>query len=152
MKTSFLQAAFYDFFEKSFDPAFVLIERTEDLCAVELDAQPASVATGAQAHCAPRRVRVRRSTTRRSRSNWLNESKLFNNPSIAEKAQLEAIGIAHLSHDEIRRHIEAFSMRVYFRTLNIWETARGRRTSRGTMRRCLREGVEFFRFLHCHAA
>ncbi|WP_206001712.1 hypothetical protein [Paraburkholderia aromaticivorans] len=142
----------YDVFEKSFDPAFALIERTEDLCAVELDAQPASVATGAQALSAPRRVRARRSATRRSRSNWRNESKLFNNLSIAEGAHLEAIGIAHPSHYEIHRHIEAFSMCVYFRTSNIWEAACGKRTSRGTMRRCLREGVEFFRFLPGHAA
>ncbi|WP_116144690.1 hypothetical protein [Paraburkholderia sp. BL27I4N3] len=65
MKTSFLQALLYDVFDKYFDPAFAFIERTEEPCAVEFDAQPASVAADAQVLCAPRRVRARRFATRR---------------------------------------------------------------------------------------
>ena len=72
--------------------------------------------------------------------------------SIAQSPQPAAIGIPHLSLDEIRRQHEIFCKCLCFRTSNRWETVRGMLTSGGVMRQSLREVLEIVRFSHGHAA
>ena len=69
-----------------------------------------------------------------------------------EGVQLAAIGYAHLSRDEIYHHLEQFYRQFYFRPSKIWEIVREMLTSWDMMKRRLREGVEFFRFLRAHEA
>jgi hopanoid biosynthesis associated radical SAM protein HpnJ len=66
--------------------------------------------------------------------------------------QLAAISYPHLSKEEIFHSMEAFYKRFYFRPSKIWEIVKEMLTSWGMMKRRLREGVEFFRFLHAHQA
>jgi hypothetical protein len=65
---------------------------------------------------------------------------------------LAAIGYPHLSRDEIYHHVESFYKRFYFRPSKIWEIVREMLLSWDMMKRRLREGVEFFRFLRAHEA
>lgn len=66
--------------------------------------------------------------------------------------QLAAISYPHLSREEIYHGVETFYRRFYFRPSKIWEITREMIGSWEMTRRRLREGVEFFRFLHTHEA
>jgi len=66
--------------------------------------------------------------------------------------QLAAISYPHLSKEEIFHSMEVFYKRFYFRPSKIWEILREMLLSWDMMKRRLREGVEFFRFLRAHAA
>jgi hopanoid biosynthesis associated radical SAM protein HpnJ len=82
---------------------------------------------------------------------WLEENKAANLVS-AGGVQLAAIGYEHLSRKEIYHHLETFYKRFYFRPAKIWEIVREMLVSWEMMKRRLREGVEFFRFLRAHEA
>jgi hopanoid biosynthesis associated radical SAM protein HpnJ len=82
---------------------------------------------------------------------WLEENKAVNLVS-AEGVQLAAIGYPHLSRQEIYHQLESFYKRFYFRPSKIWEIVREMLVSWEMMKRRLREGVEFFRFLRAHQA
>ena len=82
---------------------------------------------------------------------WLEENKVINLVS-KEGVQLAAIGYPHLSREDIYHHLEIFYKRFYFRPSKIWEILREMLTSWDMMKRRLREGVEFFRFLRAHQA
>jgi hopanoid biosynthesis associated radical SAM protein HpnJ len=82
---------------------------------------------------------------------WLQENDAAN--LVNEKGvQLAAIGYPHLSKEEIFHSMEDFYKRFYFRPGKIWEIVREMLMSWEMMKRRLREGVEFFRFLRGHAA
>ena len=82
---------------------------------------------------------------------WLQESDLFN--LVNDKGvQLAAISYPHLSKEQIFHSMEVFYKRFYFRPGKIWEIVREMLTSWDMMKRRLREGVEFFRFLRAHGA
>ncbi|HXN10137.1 MAG TPA: hopanoid biosynthesis associated radical SAM protein HpnJ, partial [Steroidobacteraceae bacterium] len=82
---------------------------------------------------------------------WLQENVAAN--LVNEKGvQLAAIGYPHLSKEEIFHSMEDFYKRFYFRPGKIWEIVREMLMSWEMMKRRLREGVEFFRFLRGHAA
>jgi radical SAM superfamily enzyme YgiQ (UPF0313 family) len=66
--------------------------------------------------------------------------------------QLAAISYPHLSKEEIFHSMEVFYKRFYFRPSKIWEILREMLLSWDMMKRRLREGVEFFRFLRAHQA
>src|SRR5579859_4998567 len=66
--------------------------------------------------------------------------------------QLAAISYPHLSSDEIFHSMEVFYRRFYFRSSKIWEIVKEMLTSWDMLRRRLREGVEFIRFLRAHNA
>jgi hopanoid biosynthesis associated radical SAM protein HpnJ len=66
--------------------------------------------------------------------------------------QLAAISYPHLSKEEIFHSMEVFYKRFYFRPSKIWEILREMLASWDMMKRRLREGVEFFRFLRAHQA
>jgi radical SAM superfamily enzyme YgiQ (UPF0313 family) len=61
--------------------------------------------------------------------------------------QLAAISYPHLSSDEIFHSMEKFYRRFYFRRAKIWEIVKEMLVSPQMMKRRLREGVEFMRFL-----
>ncbi|RQH07569.1 hopanoid biosynthesis associated radical SAM protein HpnJ [Paraburkholderia dinghuensis] len=82
---------------------------------------------------------------------WLAENKVINLVS-REGVQLAAIGYKHLTRDEIYHNLEKFYREFYFRPSKIWEIVREMLTSWDMMKRRLREGVEFFRFLRAHEA
>jgi radical SAM superfamily enzyme YgiQ (UPF0313 family) len=82
---------------------------------------------------------------------WLEENKVINLVS-KEGVQLAAIGYPHLSRDEIYHHLEQFYRQFYFRPSKIWEIVREMLLSWEMMKRRLREGVEFFRFLRAREA
>jgi len=82
---------------------------------------------------------------------WLEENKVANLVS-ASGVQLAAIGYPHLSRKEIYHQLESFYKRFYFRPSKIWEIVREMLVSWEMMRRRLREGAEFFRFLRAHEA
>jgi hopanoid biosynthesis associated radical SAM protein HpnJ len=82
---------------------------------------------------------------------WLQENDAVN--LVNDKGvQLAAIGYPHLSKEEIFHSMEVFYKRFYFRPGKIWEIVREMLMSWDMMKRRLREGVEFFRFLRGHAA
>jgi hypothetical protein len=64
--------------------------------------------------------------------------------------QLAVISYPHLSKEQIFQSMEVFYKRFYFRPSKIWEIVREMLLSPQMMRRRLREGVEFFRFLRAH--
>jgi radical SAM superfamily enzyme YgiQ (UPF0313 family) len=64
--------------------------------------------------------------------------------------QLAVISYPHLSKEQIFHSMEVFYKRFYFRPSKIWEIVRQMLLSPQMMRRRLREGVEFFRFLRTH--
>ncbi|PLZ04502.1 hopanoid biosynthesis associated radical SAM protein HpnJ [Burkholderia sp. WAC0059] len=82
---------------------------------------------------------------------WLEENKTVNLVS-KEGVQLAAIGYDHLSREQIYHHLEKFYREFYFRPSKIWEILSEMLTSWEMMKRRLREGVEFFRFLRAHEA
>jgi radical SAM superfamily enzyme YgiQ (UPF0313 family) len=82
---------------------------------------------------------------------WLNEHKVIN--LVNERGvQLASISYPHLSREEIYHSVERFYKSFYFRPSKIWEIVREMLGSWEMTRRRLREGVEFFRFLHSHEA
>ncbi|MFJ4290464.1 hopanoid biosynthesis associated radical SAM protein HpnJ [Cupriavidus sp. NPDC089707] len=82
---------------------------------------------------------------------WLEENKVINLVN-DQGVQLAAISYPHLSKEEIYHGVETFYKRFYFRPGKIWEIVREMLGSWDMMKRRLREGVEFFRFLRSHEA
>ena len=68
----------------------------------------------------------------------------------AHGTQLAAISYPHLSKEEIFHSMEEFYKRFYVRPSKIWEIVKEMLGSAEMMKRRLREGVEFFRFLRAH--
>jgi hopanoid biosynthesis associated radical SAM protein HpnJ len=66
--------------------------------------------------------------------------------------QIAALSYPHLSSDEIFHSMEVFYRRFYFRTSKIWEIVKEMLTSSEMLKRRLREGVEFMRFLRARSA
>jgi hypothetical protein len=64
--------------------------------------------------------------------------------------QLATISYPDLSKEEIYHGLERFYRAFYFRPGKIWEIVKEMLTSWDMTRRRLREGVEFFHFLHAH--
>src|SRR5580698_2089242 len=82
---------------------------------------------------------------------WMQESDAAN--LVNDKGvQLAAISYPHLTKEEIFHSMEVFYKRFYFRPNKIWEIVREMLGSWDMMKRRLREGVEFFRFLRAHEA
>ncbi|HZR35633.1 MAG TPA: hopanoid biosynthesis associated radical SAM protein HpnJ [Nevskia sp.] len=82
---------------------------------------------------------------------WLKENDAVN--LVNDKGvQLAAISYPHLSKEEIFHSMEEFYKRFYFRPGKIWEIVKEMLASWEMMKRRLREGVEFFRFLRAHEA
>jgi hopanoid biosynthesis associated radical SAM protein HpnJ len=82
---------------------------------------------------------------------WLKENDAVN--LVNDKGvQLAAISYPHLSKEEIFHSMEVFYKRFYFRPKKIWDIVREMLGSWEMMKRRLREGVEFFRFLRAHEA
>jgi radical SAM superfamily enzyme YgiQ (UPF0313 family) len=82
---------------------------------------------------------------------WLEENNsqhLVNEQGV----QLAVISYPHLSKEQIFHSMEVFYREFYFRPGKIWEIVREMLLSPQMMRRRLREGVEFCRFLHARAA
>ncbi|MDN0076231.1 hopanoid biosynthesis associated radical SAM protein HpnJ [Crenobacter sp. SG2303] len=82
---------------------------------------------------------------------WLEENKVINLVNDSG-VQLAAISYPHLSKEEIYHGVETFYKRFYFRPSKIWEIVLEMLGSWDMTKRRLREGVEFFRFLHSHEA
>jgi hopanoid biosynthesis associated radical SAM protein HpnJ len=85
------------------------------------------------------------------REGWLEENQAVNLVN-EQGVQLAAISYPHLSKEQIFHSMEEFYKRFYFRPGKIWEIVRTMLTSVEMMKRRLREGVEFFRFLRAHQA
>jgi hopanoid biosynthesis associated radical SAM protein HpnJ len=85
------------------------------------------------------------------REGWLQENEAVNLVN-EHGIQLAAISYPHLSKDQIFHSMERFYKRFYFRPSKIWEIVKTMLSSTEMMRRRLREGVEFFRFLRAHQA
>jgi len=84
-------------------------------------------------------------------NNWIAPNKTIN--LVNEKGvQLATISYHHLSKEEIFHGVEVFYKSFYFRPRKIWEIVREMLRSWDMMKRRLREGVEFFRFLRAHEA
>jgi hopanoid biosynthesis associated radical SAM protein HpnJ len=82
---------------------------------------------------------------------WLKEHNAVN--LVNDKGvQLAALSYPHLSKEEIFHGIEQFYRRFYFRPDKIWEIVKEMLTSWDVMKRRLREGIEFFRFLRARRA
>jgi hopanoid biosynthesis associated radical SAM protein HpnJ len=82
---------------------------------------------------------------------WLEEHKVID--LVNERGvQLASISYPHLSREEIYHSVERFYRSFYFRPSKIWEIVREMMGSWEMTRRRLREGVEFFHFLHSHQA
>lgn len=82
---------------------------------------------------------------------WLQEDGTIN--LVNDKGvQLAAISYPHLSKEDIFHGVEHFYRSFYFRPSKIWEIVKEMLASWDMMKRRLREGVEFFRFLHAHEA
>ncbi len=82
---------------------------------------------------------------------WLQKNDALN--LVNERGvQLAAISYPNLSKTELFHSMEVFYKRFYFRPGKIWEILREMFSSWDMMRRRLREGVEFFRFLRSHEA
>ena len=82
---------------------------------------------------------------------WLLENEATN--LVNDKGvQLAAISYPHLHKDEIFHSMETFYKRFYFRPSKIWEIVKEMLASWEMMKRRLREGVEFMRFLRAHEA
>jgi radical SAM superfamily enzyme YgiQ (UPF0313 family) len=85
------------------------------------------------------------------REGWLQENNAVNLVN-EQGVQLTAISYPHLSKEEIFHSMEVFYKRFYFRPGKIWEIVRTMLLSAEMMKRRLREGLEFFRFLRAHQA
>lgn len=70
----------------------------------------------------------------------------------SQGVQLAAVSYPHLSKEDIFHGVERFYRSFYFRPGKIWEIVCEMLSSWQMMKRRLREGVEFFRFLRAHAA
>ncbi|MGA2563214.1 MAG: hopanoid biosynthesis associated radical SAM protein HpnJ [Steroidobacteraceae bacterium] len=82
---------------------------------------------------------------------WLQHNETLN--LVNERGvQLAAISYPNLSKTQLFHSMEVFYKRFYFRPSKIWEILREMLSSWDMMRRRLREGVEFFRFLRGHEA
>jgi radical SAM superfamily enzyme YgiQ (UPF0313 family) len=80
---------------------------------------------------------------------WLTETNAHN--LVNDKGvQLATISYPDLSKEEIYHGLERFYRAFYFRPGKIWEIVKEMLTSWDMTRRRLREGVEFFHFLHAH--
>jgi radical SAM superfamily enzyme YgiQ (UPF0313 family) len=82
---------------------------------------------------------------------WLTETdaaKLVNNQGV----QLSPLSYPGLNAEEIYKSVEVFYRRFYFRPRKIIEMTSEMMRSWEMMKRRLREGVEFFRFLHAREA
>ena len=82
---------------------------------------------------------------------WLQENEavhLVNDKGV----QLALISYPHLSKEDIYHGVEKFYRSFYFRPSKIWEIVKEMLASWDMMKRRLREGVEFFRFLRAHEA
>lgn len=77
---------------------------------------------------------------------WLQENEAANLVN-DRGVQLAAISYPHLSKEEIFHSMETFYKRFYFRPGKIWEIVREMLVSWDTLKRRLREGVEFYSFL-----
>jgi hopanoid biosynthesis associated radical SAM protein HpnJ len=82
---------------------------------------------------------------------WLQENNSQNLVN-EQGVQLAVISYPHLSKEQIFHSMERFYREFYFRPAKIWEIVREMLLSPRMMRRRLREGVEFFRFLHAREA
>ncbi len=68
---------------------------------------------------------------------------------IAEQGiQVSSISYPHLSHEDIFKSVETFYSEYYFRPGKIWEITSEMLTDWEMMKRRLREGVEFMKFLN----
>ena len=74
---------------------------------------------------------------------WLEASDLVDSLGV----QRAALSYPHLSSDEIFHSVEEFYKRFYFRPRKIWSIAGEMVRDRQVMKRRLREGIEFTRFL-----
>ncbi len=82
---------------------------------------------------------------------WLEATKAVN--LVDNKGvQIAQISYPHLSTEEIFHGVETFYRSFYFRPSKIWEIVKEMACSWDMTKRRLREGVEFFRFLHAHEA
>ena len=80
---------------------------------------------------------------------WLKENEAVN--LVNDKGvQLALIEYPHLSKQEIFHGVEKFYRAFYFRPSKIWEIVKEMLMSWDMMKRRLREGLEFFRFLRAH--
>ncbi|WP_266181870.1 hopanoid biosynthesis associated radical SAM protein HpnJ [Dyella humicola] len=82
---------------------------------------------------------------------WLEATKAVN---LVDNrgVQIAQISYPHLSTEEIFHGVETFYRSFYFRPSKIWEIVKEMAGSWEMTKRRLREGVEFFRFLHAHEA
>ena len=68
---------------------------------------------------------------------------------VAEQGiQVSSISYPHLSHEDIFKSVESFYSQYYFRPSKIWEITSEMLTDWEMMKRRLREGVEFVKFLN----
>jgi hopanoid biosynthesis associated radical SAM protein HpnJ len=74
---------------------------------------------------------------------WLSGGQLVDGQGV----QVSALSYPHLSHTEIFESVESFYRRFYFRPLKVFALAGEMLRGREVMKRRLREGVEFLRFL-----
>jgi len=84
-------------------------------------------------------------------SGWLKENQGLNLVS-SQGVQLAALSYPDLSEQQIYHAVETFYRQFYFRPGKILELTAEMLTSWELTRRRLREGVEFFRFLHAREA
>ncbi len=84
-------------------------------------------------------------------SGWLQENESLNLVN-KQGVQLSPISYPHLPADEIYHAVETFYRRFYFRPRKIIELTTEMMGSWEMTKRRLREGVEFFRFLHAREA
>jgi hopanoid biosynthesis associated radical SAM protein HpnJ len=82
---------------------------------------------------------------------WLTENESLNLVN-AQGVQLSPISYPHLPANEIYHAVETFYRRFYFRPRKIIELTTEMMGSWQLTKRRLREGVEFFRFLHAREA
>jgi hopanoid biosynthesis associated radical SAM protein HpnJ len=85
------------------------------------------------------------------KNGWLEENQAQNLVNQAG-VQLAPISYPGLSADQIYQSVETFYRRFYFRPRKIAELTAEMMTSWDLTKRRLREGVEFFRFLHAREA
>ncbi len=74
---------------------------------------------------------------------WLEERRLVDDRGV----QQSALSYPHLTHTEIFESVEAFYRRFYFRPRKVFALAGEMLRDRQVLKRRLREGVEFLRFL-----
>ena len=82
-------------------------------------------------------------------NNWIapnSAGKLVND----KGEQVATISYPHLSKEEIYHGVETFYKSFYFRPSKIWEIVREMLGNWDMLKRRLREGLEFFRFLRAH--